>query len=120
MLVIVGVFLPWVTATGPGGTLSVSGQDTSDWAFLLLGGFAIARGVSMARPGMFRFQLGTPLIGAAILTFLIISRWNDVQHAIDSVEAAGVTASVGIGLWAVIAGTALVAAGGLLALKPRA
>src|SRR5438132_2966640 len=34
ILVIVGVFLPWITATGPSGTFSASGKDANEWAFL--------------------------------------------------------------------------------------
>ena len=40
VLVIVGVFLPWVTASGSKGTFSASGKDANEWAFLILGGFA--------------------------------------------------------------------------------
>ena len=32
------------------------------------------RGLSMAKPGLFRFQLGTPLIGGVILAVLIASQ----------------------------------------------
>jgi uncharacterized membrane protein YidH (DUF202 family) len=120
ILVIVGVFLPWVTATGSSGTFSASGKDANEWAFLILGGFATVRGLSMAKPGLFRFQLGTPLIGGVILAVLVALRWNDLQKALEDLRSLpGVTASLGIGIWAVIAGTVLVLLGGVMAMQRR-
>ena len=120
VLVIVGVFLPWITATGSNGTFSASGKDANEWAFLILGGFATVRGLSMAKPGLFRFQLGTPLIGGVILAVLVALRWNDLQKALEDFRTLpGVTASVGIGFWAVIAGTVLVLLGGVMAMQRR-
>ena len=120
ILVIVGVFLPWITASGPKGTFSASGKDANEWAFLILGGFATVRGLSMAKPGLFRFQLGTPLIGGVILAVLVALRWNDLQKVLDEVGSVpGVTASLGVGFWAVIAGTVLVLLGGVLAMQRR-
>lgn len=120
VLVIVGVFLPWITASGPKGTFSASGKDANEWAFLILGGFATVRGLSMAKPGLFRFQLGTPLIGGVILAVLIALRWNELQKALEDLRTLpGVTASLGIGFWAVIAGTILVLIGGVMAMQRR-
>jgi len=120
ILVIVGVFLPWITATGSSGTFSASGKDANEWAFLILGGFAAVRGLSMAKPGLFRFQLGIPLIGGVILAVLVALRWNDLQKALEDLRSLpGVTASLGIGFWAVIAGTVLVLFGGVLAMQRR-
>ena len=120
ILVVVGVFLPWITATGSSGTFSASGKDANEWAFLILGGFATVRGLSMAKPGLFRFQLGTPLIGGVILAVLVALRWNDLQKALEDLRTLpGVTASLGIGFWVVIAGTVLVLLGGVLAMQRR-
>jgi uncharacterized membrane protein YidH (DUF202 family) len=120
LLVIFGVFLPWITATGSKGTFSASGKDANEWAFLILGGFATVRGLSMAKPGLFRFQLGTPLIGGVILAVLIALRWNELQKALEDLRTLpGVTASLGIGFWAVIAGTILVLIGGVMAMQRR-
>ena len=120
VLVILGVFLPWITATGRAGTFSASGKDANEWAFLILGGFATVRGLSMARPQMFRFRLGTPLIGGVILAVLVAMRWSDLQKGLDDLRTLpGVTASVGIGFWAVIAGTVLVLLGGVMAMQRR-
>ena len=120
ILVIVGVFLPWITASGPKGTFSASGKDANEWAFLILGGFAAVRGLSMAKPGLFRFQLGTPLIGGVILAVFVALRWNDLQKSLEDLRSLPVvTASIGIGFWAVIAGTVLVLLGGVLAMQRR-
>jgi hypothetical protein len=118
VLVVLGVFLPWITASGPGGSVSFSGLDSNEWGFVLLGGFAIARGLSITRPDRFRFTLGTPLIGGIILAVLVALRWGDLQDALAIYRAQpGVTASLGIGVWSVIAGTACVLLGGLLAVR---
>jgi len=120
ILVVVGVFLPWITVSGPGGSNSASGLDSSEWGFMILGGFAIARGLSITRPDMFRFRFGTPLIGGAILVVLVVLRWGDLQDALTALRAyPGVTASLGIGIWSVIAGTACVVLGGLMMLLRR-
>ena len=117
ILVVVGVFLPWITASGPNGSGSTNGLDNGEWGFLILGGFAIARGLSITRPDVFRFRFGTPLIGGAILVVLVVARWGELQDALTAVRALpGVTASLGIGIWSVIAGTAGVVLGGLLML----
>jgi hypothetical protein len=118
ILVVVGVFLPWITVSGLNGSGSTNGFDNGEWGFLILGGFAIARGLSMTRPDRFRFTLGTPLIGGAILAVLVVIRWGDIQDALTAVRGyPGVTASIGIGVWSVIAGTACVVLGGLMSLR---
>ena len=44
-------------------------------------------------------------------------RWNDLQNAVNDARAVSplIHASIGIGVWSVIAGTALILFGGLLA-----
>jgi hypothetical protein len=120
VLVIIGVLLPWATFTGPGGTISFKGSDLAGWGFYILGGFAIVRGLSMARPDRFSFRLGTPLIGGVILAVLIATHWGRLQDLLDIGEARGADGSIGIGYWAVVAGTACVLFGGLLSLRRRA
>jgi len=115
LLVVIGVFLPWVTATGPGVSISVNGIKVGTFGTLILGGFAIARGMSMIRPSAFGMNLGTPLIGGLLLAGLMVLRWGDLQNAVKEAQAAGLQASIGIGVWSVIAGTALILIGGLLA-----
>src|SRR6266566_2407459 len=119
VLILAGFFLPWITVTGPPGSVSQSGKDANEWVFVILGGFATVRGISMARPETFRFQLGTPLIGGVLLAVFAATRWGDLQNALDAAKHAGYTASIGIGFWAVIAGTVLVLLGGVMAMQRR-
>lgn len=117
VLVVIGVFLPWVTATGPGGSASVNGITVGTYGTLLLGGFAVARGLQTLRPDTFHFNLGTPLLGGILLAGLMALRWNDLQNAVNDARAVSplIHASIGIGVWSVIAGTVLILLGGLLA-----
>ena len=120
LLVVLGTFLPDVAMSGPGGAATVSAWQSGAWGSLLLGGFAVARGLSMLRPGQFGFNLGTPLIGAAILAFLLYERWRDVQEAIAAVQLhPDTTATIGLGLWLSLLGCALVVVGGLLDVASR-
>jgi hypothetical protein len=120
VLVIVGVLLPWLTLTGPASTVSANGSDLAGWGFFILGGFAIVRGLSMTRPDRFSFRLGTPLIGGVILALLVATNWSRLQDDLDLARARGVEASIGIGFWAVVAGTACVLIGGVLGMRRRA
>jgi len=115
VLVFVGVFLPWLTYDVGGVTHTTTGSN--QWGLLLLGAFATARGLSMVRPARFRFALGTPLIGGVILAVLVASRWSDLHQAVDQATQVGLTASIGIGFWAVVAGTACVLIGGVMGLR---
>jgi hypothetical protein len=117
ILVLVGVFLPWFSYDVGGVSRSTSG--TGEWGLMLLGALATARGLSMVQPGRFRFALGTPLIGGAILAILVWTRWSDLHEALDRATRAGLTASIGIGFWMVVTGTACVLIGGVLAMARR-
>ncbi|HTG47792.1 MAG TPA: hypothetical protein VK646_09075 [Actinomycetota bacterium] len=120
VLVVVGALLPWITASGPMRSVSINGLDAGGWAFLLLGGFALARGASMRWPDRVPIRLGTPLIGGVLLAGLLVMRWGAIQDAVNSARTLpGVTASLGVGLWATIAGIAAILAGGLLAGRRR-
>jgi uncharacterized membrane protein YidH (DUF202 family) len=60
------------------------------------------------------------LIGGVILAVLVALRWNDLHKSLEDLRSLpGVTASIGIGFWAVIAGTVLVLLGGVLAMQRR-
>jgi len=121
VMVVVGVFLPWVSATGPGGTVSENGISIGTYGTLILGAFAVARGMSMIRPSSFGFNLGTPLIGGILLAVLMALRWSFLQDQVRGARAVSplIHASIGIGAWAVVAGTALILAGSLLAQRRR-
>jgi hypothetical protein len=121
VIVVVSVFLPWFRVDSPVGSLTVSEFRGGAFGLLLLGGFAIARGLSMARIGGMGFRLGSPLVGGIIMVVLLVIRWNDIQDAIEQTTAIapGIEASVGIGFWGAALGAALVLAGGVLSLQSR-
>jgi hypothetical protein len=120
-LVVISIFLPWFQLEGPLGSDSVNGFRGGTFGLLILGGFAIARGLSMARIGGMGFRLGSPLIGGILMLVLLVVRWNDINDAIDQTNALypSVTASVGIGFWGAALGAVLVLAGGVLSMKSR-
>lgn len=117
VLVVAGVFLPWITASGPSGSASINGIKAGTWGTLILGGLALARGLSMLRPDGIPFNLGTPLVGGVLLAVLLGMRWGEMQDAIHRLRSASpdIHASLGIGVWANVAGTALILIGGILA-----
>jgi len=120
VLVVIGVFLPWITATGPAATATESGLKIGTWGTLILGAFAIARGASLLRPETFKFSLGTPIVGGALILVLMAIRWSSLQDALTYLRSfPGVTASIGIGVWVVIAGASLVVVGGVLSGSAR-
>lgn len=115
VLVVIGVFLPWVTASGLGVSASENGIKIGTFGTLILGAFAVARGLSMVRPSSFAINMGTPLIGGILIGVLMALRWSFLQSEVRDAQAQGLQASIGIGVWFVIAGTVLILAGGLLA-----
>ncbi len=121
ILVLVSVFLPWLQLSGPAGSASVSEFRGGAFGLLILGGFAVARGLSMARIGGMQFRMGSPLIGGIIIVVLLVIRWNDLQDAIEQarVLAPAVETSVGIGFWGAALGAAFVLIGGVLSLQQR-
>jgi hypothetical protein len=119
-LVVIGVFLPWITAAGPAATATESGLKIGTWGTLILGAFAIARGASLLRPETFKFSLGTPIVGGALILVLMAIRWSSLQDALTYLRSfPGVTASIGIGVWVVVAGAVLVIVGGVLSAPSR-
>ena len=111
--VVLGVFLPWITLSGP--TVlehSINGLKIGTWGTLILGGFGIMRGIAALSPGPNR--LGTPVITGALIGVLMAIRWSDLQNAIREVQShPGDTASIGPGVWLVIAGAVMLVVGGV-------
>ena len=115
LAVMIGVFLPWLRATGPGGSVTENGLRIGTYGTLILGGFATARGASLLRPDTVRMQMGTPVIGGVLIAILVALRWGDLQAQVrDASVLPGFTASIGIGVWVVIAGAAAIVIGGLM------
>jgi hypothetical protein len=116
---VLGVFLPWVQASGGGTTITENGIKSGTYATLVLGGLAAARGASMLRPDMFRMRLGTPVIGGVLIAVFTAIRWSALNQRVADYNAIpGVTASIGVGVWLVIAGTACIIVGGLMSGRP--
>ncbi|MDP9329916.1 MAG: hypothetical protein M3P11_04655 [Actinomycetota bacterium] len=121
LAVVIGVFLPWLQASGPGGTFSENGLKIGTFGTLILGGFAVAKGLSVLRPGLITMRLSSPLLTGALLAGLMALRWNFLQTEISDTRALSpsVTAGLGVGVWLVIAGTAAILLGGLLGMSRR-
>lgn len=115
-LVVLGVFLPWIQASTAVGSVSANGIKIGTFGTLLLGGFAVARGLSMVRPDMFRVRLGTPVLGGVLILVLMALRWGYLRDQIRLARVAvpGIQVSLGLGVWAVIAGALVVIVGGVL------
>jgi hypothetical protein len=121
VIVLISVFLPWVTVKTPLGSGTVSEFGGGGFGLLVLGGFAIARGLSMTRIGGIGFRLGSPLIGGVLMIVLLVLRWNEIRDSIDQVHAVypQVAVGIGIGFWGACFGAALVLAGGAIAMQHR-
>jgi hypothetical protein len=120
VLVVLGSFLPYLTVSVAGASTSASGTSAGI-GVLILGGFAIVKGMSSLSPRMMPIRLATPLLTAGLLAVLLVIRWNDIHDAIRTLQAElpGVTASVGIGYWIDVVGTALILAAGFMDLAAR-
>jgi hypothetical protein len=121
VLVLISVFLPWVTLKSSLGSGTVSEFGGGGFGLLILGGFAIARGLSMTRMGGIGFRLGSPLIGGILMIVLLVLRWNDIHDAINQIQTVNpaVDVGIGIGFWGATLGAALVLAGGTIGMRDR-
>jgi hypothetical protein len=120
VLIMLGSFLPWLTATIPlAGTITVNGmqgEGIGDGVItLVLGMIAVLLGVAQVTGNLpARWRLLPIMIG--VLTGLIAAyAYNDVQGRIHSVTAESdlVTASVGMGIYTLFVGAGFAIAGGL-------
>jgi hypothetical protein len=119
LAVVIGVFLPWVQASGLGTTVTVNGIKYGTYGTLIMGGFAAANGASMLRPDLVRMGLGTPVIGGVVIGALMAARWSILTQDVANYNALpGVTANMGVGVWLVIGGAACVVVGGLMSGRP--
>lgn len=107
-----GSFLPWMTATAPlVGTISKNGLEGGD-GLIALGLAAVAAGLTLS-PARFR-ELMMALCGTAILG-LFVFNWVDIEERVESLaDTEGVLASVGLGLYALVAGGIGVVAGAVM------
>jgi len=121
-IVVIAVFLPWVTASNGAASVSMSGFQGGTYGTLFLGAISIVRGAITLRDSSSTSarNRGNPLITAAFILGLLAIRWSALQDAIASARAVpGVTASLGIGVWLDIAGALTIAAGAWLTTARR-
>jgi hypothetical protein len=120
LLIAIGSFLPWLTATAPFvGTISRSGLEGGGDGI-----FTLVAGVLTIAVGVGRLTLSTmpgPLQGSAVLTGLIAggvmaANYSDLGGRVDrfSAQSGNVgTAGIGVGFWTIIVGAAFAVIGGL-------
>lgn len=118
-LVVVGSFLPWASVSALGQELTVDGMD-GDGPLTLIGGAlvgALALAAHLQRPA--RWKVITALVLAALVTLVAVIDVVDVNNRVAEVEgdfAVDLEASIGIGLWLVLAGGVVATVGTALTL----
>ena len=114
-IVLLSVFLPRLSVTGSGGTVTVGGISGAGIGFLFLAGLAVAKGLERLRPGTVPIGLSSPILSGLFMAVLLVFRWSDLQRALDlASQTPGITAAVGPGFWLSVVGTILVLCGGAL------
>jgi hypothetical protein len=123
VLIVVGSFLPWLTATAPlVGTISRNGMEGGgDGIFtLILGVITILIGVTqLTATNMPTLLQRSPIITGAITGIVAVINYLDVQQRIEDVreESELIAASVGAGIWTLVVGAVLAIVGGVLVRK---
>lgn len=115
-LIIVGSVMPWLTATTAFGTVSVNGTDGDGVLTLLLAGGVLLTFVTVPNR---RSQLrhGLSLAGGLLVgTIALIDMVEANERIADAADASqdAVQASIGPGLWLVLAGAAAVVVGAVM------
>jgi hypothetical protein len=121
-MVVLAVFLPWVTASSGGVSASHNGIEAGTYGTLFLGAISIFRGAITLRDSSSTSarNRGNPLITAAFILGLLAIRWSTLQSYLTQERAIpGVTASLGIGVWLDIAGALTIAFGAWLTTSRR-
>jgi len=123
IIAIVGVFLPWVTASVLGVGISVSGWD----AYSTLGSYEplivlivaiVTLLVAVLTKGMIQ-KWGTTIFGLITLILGAYYAMNVASVAGDAAQFVGVTVSVGYGLYLVIVGGIVALIGGIMAFMEK-
>lgn len=119
-VVAIGSFLPWASIATGLGSASIDGITGDGKITVVLGGviallglLAIERPVSVARSGAMM------LLGVAAVAFGVWE-YSNVQAKVDDVASDVVRASVGTGLYLVIAGGVIAIVGAALLPRPTA
>ncbi len=104
VLLVVGSFLPWATASTVFGSLSRSGVDGGDgWITTIIGALILLFGAMTLRQASRGLNL-LIAVGAAIAFLIFVFDLVDVNNRIASIEAEGqglALGTVGFGLWLV-------------------
>jgi hypothetical protein len=119
ILIILGSFLPWLTATAPlVGTISRNGMEGGDGIItLILGVITILIGVTQLTATNLPMLLHrSPIVTGAIAGIVAIINYLDAQQRIEDAreESELIAASVGAGIWTLVVGAVLAIVGGVL------
>jgi hypothetical protein len=119
LLIVLGSFLPWLTATAPFvWTISRNGMEGGDGIItLILGVVTILIGVSQLTATRLPSLLQRSSIATGVITGVVaIYDYVDVQRRIEDVKEQTdlVSASVGAGIWTLIVGAILAIVGGMV------
>jgi hypothetical protein len=121
-LIVLGSFLPWLTATAPFvGTMNTNGMQSGDGVItLILGMVTILIGVTRLTATNMPALLNRSAIVTGIVTGIVAGvAYSDAQQRVEAArsESELIIASVGAGIWALFVGAALAIAGGVLSRK---
>jgi hypothetical protein len=122
VLIILGSFLPWLTATAPlVGTMSRNGMEGGDGVItLILGVITILIGVTqLTATNLPTLLQRSPIVTGVITGIVAIINYSSVQQRIADVreESELIAASVGAGIWTLFVGAVLAIVGGVLVLR---
>jgi hypothetical protein len=122
VLIVLGSFLPWLTATAPlVGTISRNGMEGGDGVItLILGVVTILIGVTqLTATNLPTLLQRSPIVTGAITGIVAVSNYLNVQQRIEDVreESELIAASVGAGIWTLVVGAVLAVVGGVLVRK---
>jgi hypothetical protein len=119
LLIVLGSFLPWLTATAPFvGTITRKGMEGGDGIItLILGVVTILIGVSQLTATQMPALLQRSSIVTGVITGAVaIYDYVEVQRRIEDVKEQTelISASVGAGIWTLIVGAILAIVGGMV------
>jgi hypothetical protein len=122
VLIVLGSFLPWLTATVPLiGTISRNGMEGGDGIItLILGVVTILIGVTqLTATNLPTLLQRSPIVTGAITAIVAVINYLNVQQRIEGVrqESELIAASVGAGIWTLVVGAVLAIVGGVLIRK---
>jgi hypothetical protein len=122
VLIVLGSFLPWLTATAPFvGTISRNGMEGGDGVItLILGVVTILIGVTqLTGTNLPTLLQRSPIVTGAIAGIVAVTNYLNVQQRIEDVreESELIAASVGAGIWTLVVGAVLAIVGGVLVRK---